>query len=182
MASSLVVGAGVATSAGATQVGSCSSLTKAVVVSDGFTGAATPKITPHNYTKASANSANALGTTIDFGSKALVIGCVSPADIKKLSVIALGSSKPAMTTTQYMAYLVKQSAGAMIKTPVGGVSDYLDQGNGKEDGLGSTAKASSVRLDAWITGNYIVLTFTVPATATASKPLLALIKTTKKLL
>ena len=181
LASTLVVGVGVATDSGAATNGSCNSITKQVVVGDGFVNPTTPKITAYNYTKVSANAANAFGTTIDFGAKALVVGCISPSDIKKLSVIAQGSSKPTMTTAQYMAYLVKQSAGAMVKTPVGGVSDYLDQGSGKEDGLGSTATASSVRLDAWIAGNYIILTFTVPATATASKPLLAFIKSTESI-
>lgn len=183
IAGSLTVGSGLSTSAGAASAtGLCSSLTKAVVAADGYTGATTPKITSYNYTKISANAANSLGTTIDFGAKALVVSCVSPADIKKLSAIAQGSSKPTMSTAAYMAYLVKQSAGAMKKTPVGGVSDYLDMGSGKEDGLGSTAKAGSVRLDAWIAGNYIILTFTVPATATPTKSLLAFIRSTETLL
>jgi hypothetical protein len=166
--------------AASTRVATCSSITKSVVAADGFSAATKPKITAYNYTKVSSNPANALGTTIDFGAKALVVSCVSPSDIKKLSAIAQGSTKPTMSATQYMAYLVKQSAGSMTKTPVGGVSDYLDQGSGKEDGLGSTSSASSVRLDAWIAGNFIILTQTVPATATPSKPLLAFIKTTEK--
>jgi hypothetical protein len=150
-------------------------------VADGFTGATTPVITPYNYAKPSANATNALGTTIDFGAKAFVVGCVSPSDIKKLSITAQGSSKPALSATQYMAYMVKQSAGAMIKTPVAGVSDFLDYGNGKEDGLGSTSKAGSVRLDAWVAGGYIFLTFDAPVTSTPPKALLNFIKTTEKL-
>lgn len=157
---------------------SCSAITKSVVVADGFTNAATPKITAYNYVKPSSNATNALGTTIDFGSKALVVGCISPADIKKLSVTAQGATKPAMTAAQYLAYIVKQSAGAMVKKPVGGVSDYLDFGNGKEDGVGSTSKAGSLRLDAWVAGKFIVLTFSAPAKSTPSKALLAFIKTT----
>ena len=66
----------------------------------------------------------------------------------------------------------------MKKTAVSGVSDYLDFGNGKEDGLGSTSTAGSVRLDAWVSGNFIFLTFAAPALQTPSKPLLALIKST----
>jgi hypothetical protein len=183
VAGSLTLGAGFSTIAGAaTTTSACSAITKAAVVPDGFTGATSPKITNYNYSKPSANAANSLGTTIDFGAKALVVSCVSPADIKKLSVTAQGASKPAMTATQYMAYMVKQSAGAMKKTPVGDVSDYLDFGSGKEDGLGSTAKAGSVRLDAWVAGNYIVLTFTAPVATTPSKALLSFIKTTGKVL
>lgn len=179
----LTLGATVPSAAGAASMTpSCSALTKSAIVADGFTGATGPVVTSYNYKKLSANAANALGTTLDFGSKALVISCVSPADIKKLSVLAQGSSKPTMTATQYMAYLVKQAAGAMKKTPVGGVSDYLDFGNGKEDGLGSTAKAGAVRLDAWVAGNFIVLTFTAPIVNPASKSLLNLIKTTQAVL
>lgn len=161
---------------------SCSAITKSAVITDGYTKATTPVITAYNYTKSSANAANSLGTTIDFGSKALVVACVSPADIKKLSVAVQGASKPSMTATQYMAYMVKQSAGAMTKKSVGGIDDYLDLGNGKEDGLGSTAKAGSLRLDAWVAGQFIVLTFSAPATATVPKALLAFIKTTQNLL
>lgn len=157
--------------------GSCASITKALVVADGYEAATTPKLTPYNFANTSANEANALGTTIDFGAKALVVGCVSPADIAKYS----GSKKP-MTATQYLASVVKQSAGAMKKTAVGGVSDYLDFGNGKEDGVGSTSKAGSLRLDAWVAGKYIILTFSAPAVATPPAALLAFIKSTQTLL
>jgi hypothetical protein len=168
--------------AAATPASSCATLTKSVVVADGFAGALGPKVSAYNYKKVSANPANALGTTIDFGAKALVVSCVSPADIKKLSVIAQGASKPVMSATQYMNYLVKTSQGAMKKTSVGGVADYLDFGNGKEDGLGSTSSAGSVRLDAWVTGNYVVLAQTAPASGTPSSALLAFIKSTESLL
>ena len=161
---------------------SCAAITKTAVVTDGYTKATTPVVTVYNYAKSSANAANSLGTTLDFGSKALVVACVSPADINKLSVAAQGASKPAMTATQYMAYMVKQSAGAMTKKTVGGVSDYLDLGNGKEDGLGSTAKAGSLRLDAWVAGKFIVLTFSAPASTTPPKALLSFIKTTQTVL
>lgn len=161
---------------------SCSAITKSAVIADGYTNASTPVVTTYNYAKPSTNAANSLGTTIDFGAKALVVACVSPADIKKLSIAAQGASKPAMTATQYIAYMVKQSAGAMTKKSVGGVSDYLDLGNGKEDGLGSTAKAGSLRLDAWVVGKFIVLTFSAPASATPPKALLSFIKTTQTVL
>ena len=161
---------------------SCSAITKSAVIADGYTKATAPVVTAYNYAKSSANAANSLGTTIDFGAKALVVACISPADIKKLSIAAQGASKPAMTATQYMDYMVKQSAGAMTKKSVGGVSDYLDLGNGKEDGLGSTAKAGSLRLDAWVAGKFIVLTFSAPASATPPKALLSFIKTTEKVL
>jgi hypothetical protein len=161
---------------------SCAAITKSAVVADGYTKATSPVITAYNYAKASANAANSLGTTIDFGAQALVVACVSPSDIQKLSIAAQGASKPAMTATQYMAYMVKQSAGAMTKKSVGGVSDYLDLGNGKEDGLGSTAKAAGLRLDAWVAGKFIVLTFSAPATATPPTALLSFIKTTQKVL
>ncbi len=164
--------------ASATTSPSCAVLTKKLVVTDGFTKSISPKITAYNYKKLSANAANSLGTTIDFGAKALVVSCVSPTDIKRLSVIAQGSKKPTMSAQQYMNYMVKQSAGAMTKTKVAGVYDYLDFGNGKEDGLGSTSSARSVRLDAWVAGKFIVLTFTAPVKTPAPKPLLLFIKST----
>ena len=162
--------------------GSCASITKALVIADGYKSATGPTTTPYNFAKPSANQANALGTTIDFGAKALVVGCISPADIAKYSVAGNGAKKPVMTATQYLAYVVKQSAGAMKKTPVAGVSDYLDFGNGKEDGVGSTAKAGSLRLDAWVAGKYVILTFSAPAVATPPASLLAFIKSTQTLL
>ncbi len=166
--------------AGATSTTSCASITQKVVVADGYKKAAKAKVTPYNYKKLSANAANSLGTTIDFGAKALVVSCVSPSDIKKLSVIAQGSKKPTMTAQQYMNYMVKQSAGAMKKTKVGPVYDYLDFGNGKEDGLGSTSSAGSVRLDAWVAGNYIILTFSAPVVNPAPQQLINFMKTTLK--
>lgn len=162
--------------------GSCASITKALVVADGYKPATGPTTTPYNFAKPASNQANALGTTIDFGAKALVVGCISPADIAKYSVAANGAKKPVMSATQYLAYVVKQSAGAMKKTTVGGVSDYLDFGNGKEDGVGSTAKAGSLRLDAWVAGKYVILTFSAPAVATPPASLLAFIKSTQTLL
>jgi hypothetical protein len=162
--------------------GSCSSLTKALITANGFKAATGPAHTSYNFKNTSANQANALGTTIDFGVKALVVGCISPADIAKYSVAANGAKKPTMNATQYLAYIVKQSAGAMKKTPVGGVSDYLDFGNGKEDGVGSLSKAGSLRLDAWVAGKYVIMTFSAPAIATPPASLLAFIKSTKTLL
>ena len=147
-------------------------------MADGYKLATGPALTPYNFANTSANQANALGTTIDFGAKALVVGCVSPADIAKYS----GSKKPVMTATQYLASVVKASAGAMKKTAVGGVSDYLDFGNGKEDGVGSTSKAGSLRLDAWVAGKYVILTFSAPAVATPPAALLTFIKSTQTLL
>ena len=162
--------------------GTCGALTKSVVVADGFTNASGPTITKYDYNNLNANAANSLGTTIDFGKGALVVSCVSPADIAKLSVSAQGAGKPTMTAQQYMDYMVAQSAGAMTATPVGGVTDYLDFGNGKEDGLGSTATATSVRLDAWVANKFIILTFIHPATTTPSSALLNFIKTTHSVL
>ena len=157
--------------------GSCTSITRALVVADGYKAATAPKLKPYNFANTSANEANALGTTIDFGAKALVVGCVSPADIAKYS----GPKKPIMSATQYLASVVKQSAGAMKKTAVGGVNDYLDFGNGKEDGVGSTAKVGSLRLDAWVAGKYVILTFSAPAVARPPAALLAFIHSTKSL-
>lgn len=149
---------------------SCDALTMKLVMSDGFTRASGPKITMYNYANAKKNATNALGETFDYGAKALVISCLSPKDIHQLSIQAQGKSKPTMTATQYMAYMVKQSSGAMTKVTVGGVSDYKDLGNGKEDGLGSTAKLGSVRLDAWVAGKYIVLTQTAVTDGVAFPP------------
>ena len=172
----LVAGVSMAPASQAAVTG-CSAITKALVVSDGYKTATAPKITPYNFANTSANEANALGTTIDFGATALVVGCVSPADIAKYA----GSMK-SMTATQYLASVVKDSAGAMKKTVVGGVNDYLDFGNGKEDGVGSTSKAGSLRLDAWVAGKYVILTFSAPAVATPPAALLAFIKSTEKVL
>jgi hypothetical protein len=182
LATSLLgLGTGLSKGVGAaTGAASCSSLTQAVVLADGFSAAQVPTITPYNYAAPSSNPTNALGTTIDFGPQALVVSCVSPSDLQQLSVAAQGSKKSAMSAKAYMAYLVKQANGAMKRTRVGGVNDYLDFGNGKEDGLGSTATASSVRLDAWVVGHFIVLTQTAPATTAPSQALLAFIKTTKQ--
>jgi len=166
----------------ATSTSACSKITKSVVLADGYSGALTPTITPYNYAKVSSNPVNALGSTIDFGAKALVVGCVSPADILKLAASVQGNATTTMSANQYMTYMVKQSAGAMTKTSVGGVSDYLDFGSGKEDGLGSTSTAGSIRLDAWVVGNYIVLTFSAPASSTPPKALVNFIKTTNALL
>jgi len=157
--------------------GTCSSITKALVVADGYKSATSPKITPYNFANTSANEANAQGTTIDFGAKALVVGCVSPADIAKYS-----GGKKTVTATQYLASVVKAAAGAMKKTPVAGVSDYLDFGNGKEDGVGSTSKAGSLRLDAWVAGNYVIFTFSAPAVATPPAALVSFIKWTQTIL
>jgi hypothetical protein len=168
------LGLGTATGVSAatpTPVG-CAALTKAVLVHDGFTAATGPVVTPYNYKKASANQTNAIGTTIDFGAKAIVISCVSPADI------AAVHPKNTPTATAYMASIVKDSAGAMVKKMVGGVADYLDFGNGKEDGLGSMSKAAGLRLDAWVAGRYLVFADTTPASVVPSKALLNFIATT----
>ena len=184
LGTALVLGSGLIGINSASAVApSCASITKDVVVADGYTSATPPVATKYNYKKPSANAANALGTTLDFGPKALVVGCVSPAGIAKLSAAAQGKNKPAMTATQYLDYMVKQSAGAMKKTTVGSVADYVDFGNGKEDGLGSTATAGSVRLDTWVAADkYIILTFSQPAAATPPAALQSFIKTTTTLL
>jgi hypothetical protein len=179
-ASLVTVGAN--STAGASTAQNCSKLTKSVVVADGFTKAIGPKVTPYNYKVASKNAPNALGTTYDFGKGALVIGCVSPADLVHLSADAQGAMKPTMSATAYLNYMVKQSAGAMTKTKVGPVFDYLDFGNGKEDGLGSTATASSVRLDAWVAGKYLIFGFIAPVTTKPTPALLKLVDTTLKVL
>jgi hypothetical protein len=157
--------------------GSCSSITKAVVVADGYKSATGPKITSYNFANTSANEANAQGTTIDFGATALVVGCVSPADIAKYS-----GGKKNVSAAQYLASVVKASAGAMKKTMVAGTADYFDFGNGKEDGVGSTSKAGSLRLDSWVAGKYVIFTFSAPAVATPPAALVAFVKSTKSLL
>lgn len=162
--------------------GTCSSITKALVISDGYKAAIGPASSAYNFKNPSVNQANALGATIDFGVKALVVGCISPADIAKYSALANGAKKPVFSATQYLAYIVKQSAGAMKKTLVGGVNDYLDFGNGKEDGVGSLSKAGSLRLDAWVASNYVILTFSAPAIAKTPASLLAFIKSTQAVL
>ena len=164
----LIAPLALSTSASASSMASsatCASITKALVVSQGFTGATAPVVTPFNYVDETKNAANAVGTTIDFGAKALVVGCVSPADIAKS-----GGAK--QSAQQYMDAMVKDSAGAMIKTPVAGVNDYLDFGNGKEDGLGSTSAMRSVRLDAWVAGKYVFFGFSGPVRSPKASPAL----------
>lgn len=149
----------------------CGQITLSAVKSYGFTKATGPVITQYNYKKPSANAANSLGETIDFGAKALVVSCVAPSDIAKLSVQAGGKST--WTAARYMQWMVKDSAGAMKATPTANTTSYLDFGNGKEDGLGSTVSASSVRLDAFVFHNYIIMVQTAPV---AVKPSAALVK------
>ena len=158
---------------------SCASLTKSLVVADGYTKATGPVITPYNYKKTSANSANALGTTYDFGAKALVASCVSPSDLVQLSKMA--GAKTTMSSTAYMAYMVKQSSGSMSKTMVAGVADYLDFGNGTQDGLGSLSGSIGLRLDAWVAGKYIILAFSAPAVQKAPASLVKFINATESL-
>lgn len=162
----VALGAGVATSAASatTSSHSCASVTKAQMIAAGFTKATGPKITAYNDAKLSANAPNALGETIDFGSKALVVSCVTPTDLKALSIPAQGAKKPPMSATAYLRYLVKTSGGSMSEQSIGSVVNYVDFGNGKEDGLGSTSTASSVRLDAFAAGSFLVLIQTAPVT------------------
>ncbi len=160
--------------ASASTTNKCGQLTLSTIKSYGFTKATGPKITQYNFTKSSANAANALGETIDFGARALVISCVTPSDIAKLSVQAGG--KKTWTAQQYMNWMVKDSAGAMKATPTAGTTSYLDFGNGKEDGLGSTVKATSVRLDAFVFHNYILMIQTAPLSVKPSAALSAFIK------
>ena len=168
---------GAVTSAGASAAPSCNSITKSQAIAAGFKMATGPKITPYNDQNLSANATNALGETIDFGPNAIVVSCVSPTDLKALSVAAQGSNKPVMTATQYLQYLVKTSGGSMKPQSIAKITNYVDFGNGKEDGLGSTATASGVRLDSFVAGHFIVLTQTVPASAKPSKNLGTFAKT-----
>jgi hypothetical protein len=157
-------------------------LTLSTIKADGYTAATGPKVTPYNYAKMSANGANALGTTLDFGSKALVVGCLDPANLAAAWKME-GFTGKATTATAFMSQLVKSSAGAMKATKVGPVTDYLDFGNGKEDGLGSLSSAGALRLDAWVAnGNYVVLAFSQPAVSAAPKQLLNFINTTLNVL
>jgi hypothetical protein len=168
---------GAVSSAGASAAPSCNSITKSQAVAAGFKMATGPKITPYNNQNLSANAANALGETIDFGAKAIVVSCVSPTDLKALSVAAQGPNKPVMTATQYLHYLVKTSGGSMKQQAIARITNYVDFGNGKEDGLGSNATAYGVRLDSFVAGHFIVLIQTVPASPKPSKNLATFAKT-----
>jgi hypothetical protein len=153
---------GAATVAGKPSAPSCQSITQAQAIATGFTGARAPKVSDFNDKKLAANPPNLLGETIDFGAKALVVGCAAPIDLKALSVTANGAGKPVMTAAQYVQYLVRTSAGAMKSETIGGVPGYADYGNGREDGLGSTATAGSVRLDTFVAGNFVINFFSSP--------------------
>lgn len=166
---------------GASAAKGCGALTLQAVKADGYTAATGPSVTPYNYANANANAANAVGTTIDFGKSALIVGCLDPAHLAS-AWKAQGFAGKATTAQAFMADLVAASQGAMTATKVGGVTDYLDYGNGKEDGLGSLSKAASLRLDAWVAnGKYVVLTFSAPA-GPPSKALLRFISTTQSVL
>lgn len=173
-----LAGASAVAGASTAKKATCASITKSVIKQQGFSQATKAKITKYDYAHPSKNEANAIGTTIDFGKKAIVIGCVSPNDIRQ--ALKAQDRVAAMTSTQYMTYLVAQSAGAMKMTMVGGVMDYVDFGNGKEDGVGSLSKAGSIRLDAWVAGSYDFFTFSQPASATPTKALTKFIAYTQK--
>ena len=179
LASLVVATAGLtASSAGATTITGCGLITHSMIKADGFDSSTGPYVTDYNYAKPSKNPANALGQTIDFGAKALVVSCLDPAHLAAAWKVE-GFSGKATNATDFMTKLVAASAGAMTKTKVGPVNDYLDFGNGKEDGLGSLSTAKSLRLDAWVAnGKYVILTFTAPAAAKASTPLLNFINST----
>ncbi len=162
------------TIASAASANKCGQLTLSTIKSYGFSQATAPKITQYNYQKASANAMNALGETIDFGAKALVVSCVTPSDIAKLSVQAGG--KKTWTAQRYMQWMVKDSDGAMTATPTVNTTSYLDFGNGKEDGLGSTMSAKSVRLDAFVFHKYIIMVQTAPVSVKPSAALTKFIK------
>jgi hypothetical protein len=152
----------------------CTLITQRQVVAAGFSRATAPKITPFNSKNIGANPANSLGETIDFGARALVVGCASPADLRALSSASAGKSTPTMSASQYVEYLVKTSAGAMKSERIGGVAGFIDYGNGKEDGLGSTSTAGSVRLDTFAAGGYVINFFSSPISSTTTKRVNAL--------
>jgi hypothetical protein len=162
VAPSVMVLAAQAAPSSAASMATCGSITKSLMVSEGFKNATGPMVKAYNFAKPSENEANALGQTRDFGKSAIVVSCVSPSDIAKLSAQAKLKTTGAKA---YIKYVVTQAAGAMKATPVDGVTDYLDFGNGKEDGIASMAKAGSIRLDAWTVGSYAFFTFTTPAGA-----------------
>ncbi len=179
VASTLTIAASVGASTAPT---GCNALTLALAKADGYSSATGPVVTPYNYKKGAHNAANAIGTTIDFGSKALVVGCLDPANLHN-AWTAQQFSGTATTATAFMTKLVAAAQGAMTKTTVGPVTDYLDFGNGKEDGVGSLSTAKSLRLDAWVAnGKYVIVTFSQPAAAVAPKALLAFMKSTVTLL
>jgi hypothetical protein len=123
----------------------CSALTRSLVAADGYSSATGPVVTADNYKNVDANAANAVGTTYDFGAQALIVGCLDPAHLGA-AWKAQGFSGKATNAQGFMDQLVKASSGAMTKTKVGPVTDYLDygngNGNGKEDGLGSLREGS----------------------------------------
>jgi hypothetical protein len=159
------------TSGVATAASGCGVLTSALVTSAGYTHALSPVVTPYNYTMTSANETNALGTTYDFGVHATVVSCVAPRDIKKLAKAA----KVKNSAAAYLAWMVKDSNGTMIPTTIGSTKDWVDYGNGKEDGLGSFVSDTSIRLDAFRAGRYIILIQTSPALTAAVPPLQRLV-------
>jgi hypothetical protein len=72
LASSLTVAVTDTVASAATDA-KCAQLTLSTIKSYGFTKATGPVITQYNYKTAWANAMNALGETIDFGAKALVV-------------------------------------------------------------------------------------------------------------
>jgi hypothetical protein len=171
------------TSAGAaTPVTGCGLITHSLIKADGFDSSYGPVVTEYDYAHPSKNAANALGTTIDFGAKALVVACLDPDHLAAAWKVQ-GFSGKATNATDFMKNLVAASSGAMVKTKVGPVTDYLDYGNGKADGLGSVSTAKSLRLDAWVAnGKYVILTFITPVSTKPSAALLNFINSTLALL
>ncbi len=172
----------ISSGAGATTVTGCGLITHSLIKADGFDSSTGPYVTDYNYAHPSKNAANALGQTIDFGTKALVVSCLDPAHLAVAWKVQ-GFAGKATNATDFMTKLVAASAGAMTKTKVGPVTDYLDFGNGKEDGLGSLSTAKSLRLDAWVAnGKYVILTFMAPAVSKAPTTLINFMNSTVAIL
>lgn len=137
----------------------CGRISQALVVSAGFMNAATPVVTKYNYTTPSKNTKNAFGTTYDFGSTGPVISCLAPADLKSLAK----TNKTSTSVSAFVSWLRRQPGLNLRPTAIASIADQFTTGTGAQHGLGSLAKAASVRLDVFTVQNqYVVLLRTTP--------------------
>lgn len=137
----------------------CKTISKALVVQSGYTSATAPKITPYNYTNKAANAAHAVGTTLDFGPTSVVVSCLAPSDLAKTATLL---HKPTFTPETYLAYM-KSTIPGLQQTSIMGIPALTRTVPGSVAGLGSMAKAPSLRVDAFmVRADYVIIIESIP--------------------
>jgi hypothetical protein len=126
-----------------------------------------PTSTPYNYAAGAKNLTHAIGTTVDYGTGFPVISCVSPDDLTKIGA----KLRKTFTASSYVTYLTTSLGRPFKKTFVVGTWDYVAGSTGAASGVGSLAKAASIRLDLFdVSNKYVLLIQTSPGT-TAITPI-----------